>query len=216
MKTNTLESKILSADVAISAAKDNPEIKAAVAEYNYDDVRLDEGLALHAEANTLHKKQIKEYGDQFQATNDLDGIKGKANKMYMKHLKVARITMEDNVALTKSLMLNGRRRHTYTGWLDQASTFYDNGLDSLEALTALMEYNITEEKMKAGQVLVNQTAASLKTQLKEVGEAQRATKQREKAFDLMEDWMVKFITIARIALEDDPQLLEIMGIVEPS
>lgn len=46
MKNNTLESKLLTTDVAISAAKDHPEIKAAVAEYNYDDTRLDEGLAL--------------------------------------------------------------------------------------------------------------------------------------------------------------------------
>lgn len=99
MQSKSLESKLLTTDVAISAAKDYPEIKAAVAEYNYDDARLDEGLALQKEADTLHKKQIKEYGDQFQATNDLDSIKGKANKMYMKHLKVARITMEDNLAL---------------------------------------------------------------------------------------------------------------------
>ena len=202
--------------VAISAAKDHPEIKAAVADYNYDDARLGEGLALQKKADTLHKKQIKVYGDQFQASNDLDSIKSKANKMYMKHLKVARITMEDNVALTKSLMLNGRRKHTYTGWLEQASIFYDNGLDSPEALTALLEYNITKNKMKAGQALVKQTTAALKTQLKELGEAQRATEQRDKAFDLMEDWMAIFTAIARIALEDDPQLLEIMGIVEPS
>ena len=124
--------------------------------------------------------------------------------------------MEDNVALTKSLMLNGRRKHTYTGWLEQSSMFYGNGLDSPEALTALLEYNITKNKMKAGQALVKQTAAALKTQLKELGEAQRATEQRHKAFDLMEDWMAIFTAIARIALEDDPQLLEIMGIVEPS
>ena len=89
MKKNTLESKLLTADVAISAGKDHPEIKAAVAEYNYDDARLDVGKALQKKADTLHKKQIKEYGDQFQASNDLDSIKSKANKMYMKHLKVA-------------------------------------------------------------------------------------------------------------------------------
>ena len=68
----------------------------------------------------------------------ISGIKNKANKMYMKHVKVARITMEDNLALIKSLMLNGRRKHTYTGWLEQASMFYDNGLDSTDALTALL------------------------------------------------------------------------------
>ena len=36
------------------------------------------------------------------------------------------------------------------------------------------------------------------------------------ALDIMEDWLSDFIAITRIALEDRPQLLEKMGIVEPS
>lgn len=40
------------------------------------------------------------------------------------------------------------------------------------------------------------------------GENQQATKDKDKAFADLEKWVSEFYSIARIALEDKPQLLE--------
>ncbi len=49
--------------------------------------------------------------------------------------------------------------------------------------------------------------------LREVGESQDATKQKDAAFAEIDDWMRDFYAVARIALEDHPQLLETLGIL---
>jgi len=47
--------------------------------------------------------------------------------------------------------------------------------------------------------------------LREVGESQDATKIKDAAFVKMDDWMSEFYAVAKIALEDNPQLLESLG-----
>ncbi|NLT49572.1 MAG: hypothetical protein GXX85_01480, partial [Ignavibacteria bacterium] len=43
------------------------------------------------------------------------------------------------------------------------------------------------------------------------GESEDATKEKDAAFAKMDKWMSDFYAVARIALEDKPQLLEALG-----
>lgn len=43
------------------------------------------------------------------------------------------------------------------------------------------------------------------------GESQDATKLKDSAFGEIDDWMSEFYAVAKIALEDNPQLLESLG-----
>ncbi|MBK7178098.1 MAG: hypothetical protein IPH82_13075 [Chloroflexi bacterium] len=50
------------------------------------------------------------------------------------------------------------------------------------------------------------------SQEKEKSQAQKATKARDKALDDLDEWYVEFRELARIALEDDAQQLEALGL----
>ena len=63
----------------------------------------------------------------------------------------------------------------------------------------------TIAKAQHEAALVRQARADY---LREKGESQDATKQKDAAFRAIETWLSDFFAVARIALEDNPQLLE--------
>ncbi len=216
MKNQTLDSKLLFALNAITNAMNNEPIKASLAGYGYDETKLSTGLALYENAARLQDTQKKEYGEQFAATDALNLARVEANKLYMTHVKVARIALKGDRNAEESLQLKGMRKESLSGWLKQAKAFYANALSTESILASLANYGITRENLEEGKAKIDIVENSYNSQLKEKGEAQDATQKRDEAFDDLQDWMTDFIAIARIALAEQSQYLEALAIVEPS
>jgi hypothetical protein len=213
---NSLADRMLAAQVAIDNAISDTDVKTLVAEYGYDDTRLGEGKTMLDTANQLQQTQQKEYGDQYEATGALKQAHENADKAYMKFIKIARIALKSDWAAFKKLDLGGIRKKTFSGWMGQARQFYLNALSDSTVLEKMAVYGITLAKLEHAKVLLDETEAANAAQKKEKGEAQQATLERDKAIDSLEEWLSDFIVIARIAMEEKPQLLEKLGIVEPS
>jgi hypothetical protein len=211
MKNNTIDSKLLSAQVAIDNALGNVPVKSALAMFGYDETKLNEGKALYEQALTSQKQ---EYGEQFTATDALDSALSLANSVYMRHVKVARVALKGNRGAWQTLDLDGRRKKSYSGWVKQSKVFYTNALAGESLKATLTTYGMTDTVLTDALSKVKDVETKLAAQLKEKGDAQSATEIRDTAFDDLQDWMSDFITIARVALEGQPQLLESIGIVK--
>ncbi|MCR9251675.1 MAG: hypothetical protein NXI20_14715 [bacterium] len=216
MNDRTIAGRILFSQNAITNALNVPTIQSALANFGYDETKLGEGASLLETAQTLQDKQVKEYGEQFSATDELHLVKANANSLYLVHLKLARIALKDNRGLQESLMLNGRRKLSNSGWLHQAKTFYTNALSNPEIAQSLLPFGLTAEKLTEAQNLVLDVESKLATQLTEKGEAQQATANRDQALDDLMEWINDFKTVAKLALESDKQLLEVLGMIEES
>ncbi len=216
MKTQTIEAKLLFAQNAIQNAQNIEAVSSLLADYGYDQAALQAGMDLYTTADDLHQRQKQEYGEQFAATDALNLARVTANKAYIRHVKLARVALKGDRGAEESLQLSGNRKQSLSGWLQQAKTFYTNALGSAAIQAKLSTLTMTPEALTAAQALVLNVESKLSAQLKEKGEAQSATEARDKAFDELQYWMSSFVEVARIALEDEPQLLEVLGIVEPS
>jgi len=75
---------------------------------------------------------------------------------------------------------------------------------------------ISLEELNATQAQIGELKTTRASYRREVGESQEATKKKDAAFAKIDDWMSEFYAVARIALEDQPQLLEALGKVVKS
>jgi hypothetical protein len=130
----------------------------------------------------------------------------------MKTLKIARLVFQ-NDKKGNSLMLPGGRKQSFSGWLTQAQTFYRNLLADAEMAAAMGKFGYTAEKLNAEAALVADVSEKSRIQAKETGEAQAATQARDKKIDELDKWLSGFRAVCRIALDENRQKLEELGIL---
>jgi hypothetical protein len=204
---------LLSAQVMIENSVSDPAVKAALANYGYTEEKLLAGKTMYVEATALQNAQKKEYGEQAAATAELNDIWETADQQYMKTLKVARVAFKENVKADKAAMLFGSRKRSLSGWLEQAQAFYTNIQNDSELMNDLSQYGYSPTKLEQEIGLINQVAAKNNEQKKEVGEAQKATQVRDKKIDELSKWVSDLRAVAKVALADDRQQLEKLGIL---
>ncbi|MGE5605242.1 MAG: hypothetical protein ACM3YE_06065 [Bacteroidota bacterium] len=210
---NRIDEFLLAAQVMIENSLADPDVKAALAAYGYTGEILAAGKTLYDEAVALQNAQKKEYGDQIAATSELNDIWETADRQYMRTLKIARIAFQDHPKADKAVMLFGRRKESLSGWLEQAQSFYSNIQNDADLLNALSKYGYSPESLQQESELLNQIVIRNQQQKKEMGEAQAATQARDKKIDELAHWISDLRAVAKVALADDPQQLEKLGIL---
>lgn len=207
------EGFLLEARTLLNNALNDPDILAHLKAYAYDETRIGEGLSLLGTTETLILAQKKEYGEQYEATQDLETSWNAADKAYMKTLKIARIVFQNNPKGAAALMLLGERLESLTGWLEQALAFYQNLINDPDMVSAMSKFGYTADKLKAESAMVSDVSLKSQAQIKEKGEAQQATQDRDSKMKELDKWISDFRAVVKIALSDEPQKLEKLGIV---
>jgi len=191
-----------------------PELTPNLALFGLGEEQLAEGDQLLSSLDGHVRTHAKEYGEQYEATESYQTLFTTAQKSCAKSVKIARIVFDEDAASQVALDLTGRRKRGFPGWYTQAKKFY-LGMNS-DRISAMSRFGITSEIISAEFDQVEAVAEADAKQAKECGEAQEATKHRDNAFDALGDWMHIYKQIAHIALEDQPQAIEKLGLLDRS
>lgn len=202
--------------IAIENGTNQPEITDAMLPYGYTPERLAEGKGYLDETSRLNSKQIQENAEQQAATEALNRAIDEADKEYIPLLKIARIAFKKDSNRWVQFQLSGARETKQADWLAQTNVFYTNLLVDEEAQAKMAVFGQTKEKLETGFELVKNVQQKMALRKKEMGEAQSATTKRNEVVQLLQDWHNDYIEIAKIALADKPQYLEMLGVIEPS
>ena len=191
----------------------NATIAASMAAFGYDAARIQEGRGLLDGLNAADRVQVKEYAEQYAATEAVRQAWEQADQLYGLHRALAKRVFKGDVHAERTLLLNGAKSRTRSVWLREAGLFYDGLLASPEWVTAMGTFGQTQAGFEAAQTAVLAVKSLDGVQQDETGEAQKATLIRDEAWAEARVWVVTATEVARFALADDPQLLESLNVV---
>ncbi len=214
MSTNkkfSVEEKLSNMKVVFANAQQT-EILSVLETVGYTAERLNSYLDKVEEIEKLTQKQKKEYGEQYATTNEFEQKCAELDKIYKRDLALARIFFKNDVQASTTLELNGRRKHAYSSWHKQVSNFYGQLAANATFLAKMQAVGVTEQKITDVMSKLTAIEQLKKDQKKEMGEAQKATETRDKAFDELYPQYSELLEFAKALLEKE-QLLESLGIV---
>ena len=205
--------KFMFARTALDNSLNTPEIASAVSVYGYDTARLNDGKTLVDDAETLHNQKEIKYSEKFAATDSKETAFEDARKTYMKHVKLARVVLEKDQLALRQLGLVGKRADNESGFIEEATLFYGVALTTPSIQNRLATLNIDATQLQAAQAAVTDLQTTKTAQRNAKMIAERMTQRRNEKIEELDEWIGQYVKVARIALEEDPHLLEALGIL---
>ncbi len=213
-RNQSLQDGMQSHRTLIENTLSTPAIQDEVAIYGYAVEKMNDGKTLLDETTSLFTNRDKEIVEKENATAGYNQLRDKIDKQFARDIKLARVALRENPTLLRShLGVKELRSSVYTEWKLQVKQFYSNALGNEDIKAKLTTLNITEESMNSQLTQLNSLEELYLTQKKEIGEAQVATEERDKKLVELERWCADYRAVARIVFEDNPQMLEILGII---
>lgn len=197
--------------ISLDNAQNQSEIASALAELGYDAETIAQGKALYNKARDAfdaNKTEDDETAETYKRWFDLK--ENLANRYSLDRKKAKVIFRKDEVTKEK-LGVNGILPKAYVNWLETVKKFYSVALSDTDIQAKLARLKITPEHLDETNQLITEVEAARSDYLREVGESQNATKVKDAALAELDDWMRDFYAVAKIALDDKPQLLEALG-----
>lgn len=205
------ETFIFYANTVIENSINNKDFKNSISVYGYNEEKIKEGKILLINLLNLQKIQIEKHKQQYKTTAIYKEKWENAKKNYMKIVKITRIALETKKNFRK-LNLEEKRERVFSKWYNQAVIFYNTILTDNLILEKLNNYNINKTILLNSLNKIEEVKKinSLLKDKKE--EAKESTTERDKSIETLQKWLRNFTNIAKIALQDKPELLKIVKI----
>lgn len=207
----SLSDKMQNFRTLIFNSKD-PEIATKLEEEGIDADYLAVGEALYTETEELVEKQKKEYQESDAAYDNFYLAKDEAKTKFKKTFKVVDVTSRKDENLRNRLKLSVAIPYAIEAWISYTANFYNALLNETDFVTKISKFKITTDRLNAEKAAIEELKSLRDAAKKEEGEAQEATRARNAKLEELDDYCDELKVFAELALEDEPQLLEKLGI----
>ena len=204
----SIPKKIALAQSALYNANEHPEIKARLKKYGMTAEEIKKGTALLNTVVLQHHEKDDCYGEKKTLAAQLARQTEETRRQFRRHIDVVKIALADQPVAFNNLNVTPLSTKQ-DAWQAQATYFYVKVTDYLDILK---DYKISREELAQNQANLDALVALRNRRKQLKGDAEEATRSRDISLRDLRLWMKEFYGIARVALADKPQLLEVLGI----
>ena len=197
--------------ISLDNVGSQPEIAAIMSQFGYGPDTIVQGRSLLDQARLVYDRNKTEGDESSAAYHVFSSKKDQLSELYSLDRKKAKVAFRKDPVTMERLGLNGSITKAHTRWIEMVRRFYSLILADTAIQSQMARLNVSIEHLTAANALLVEVEGARGTYLKEQGESQDATHNKNSVFDQLEDWMKEFYAVAKIALEDRPQLAESLG-----
>jgi len=212
MPSQSIANRLESARLALTNALAEAELLSALAPFGYDESRLQQGQVLYENALTVWQSQQQKQSRRRAAAAAYKQADAAASHAYMRAVQLCRTLYRGDPVTYRALGLAGSRKKGFADKVAQMRLFYTTALGNPQIQANLAEYGFSPARLQADLALVAALESARSQREVESGVVQDATHSRAQALSALEGWMREFVTVARLALEENPQRLEMLGL----
>jgi hypothetical protein len=195
----------------LNAAREDQELSALLSTKGYDAVKIAEGFSLLQAAYSAFIARQQALGAQKQATAKVREAEKAARLAYKDFRDTARSIFRDTSART-ALGVNDAMPKEVETFMTIAGTSYAAALADPQYLAELARYGFPQTAIESARTVLLALAAANDAQELAKATATNATRQRDAAISALEQWLLQFKGIARVATRSRPDLACKLGL----
>lgn len=197
--------------VALENVNAQEQIASAMVEIGYDDAIIAEGRSLLEETLKNYQGNKAEAAERSDSYDSFIHLWDELVDIYSTHRKKAKVVFRNKHAILEQLRVNTSAPSTFVGWIQVVKSFYEELSKDEELQKGVARLNFTISDITSSLLKLEKLEKARADYMKEKGESQNATQLKDESFRNLDRWMSDFFAVARIALEDNPQLLEALS-----
>ncbi len=211
------ESKFLERTrTALTNAQTHPQIKAALAEFGIDEAKFTEGWLFYDNGRETWELNQKEESETRVASNTYSKAFNQLEMTFKRHRELTLILCKKDPDTLIYLGVKGNFPLQYNEFFDKVKLFYTTITTNPAVQAKLAIIKLTPEVATEYLAELDNLLAHRAEFDKEMGESQATTVIKNAKLHELSEWMDEFDTIAKIALYDTPQQLEVLGVLVKS
>lgn len=213
-ETSRISQLLVRSKEMLNVALADEDIRQAILRYNYTDNVLKGGQEVLEAGDQLSKACIRAAGEKNELGARGEDARKSTQSLFSEHIRLTRLALRENPEKLDKLIGNNRKIHRrLKDWIFQVEQFYTQAVTDEDLLQRLARYGITADKLAEGLEKTRQLHQARESHNRFKGKSQDMKMRRDKAIRDVRKWMAEFIQVCRLALKENPQLLEKLGIV---